>query len=427
MADFKTAGIITKPDTLVPGSNSEAFYATLARNEEVEFRLGWHVLKNMDTDKGICTMEKRDEEEKLFFSEGIWKDLPAGLLGIKQLNGRLSKVLLRQIAQELPSVIKEIGSKLKICQGEIDKLGQPRTNHTERVYYLMQVSHSFQTLVKAAVDGTYSDPFFEDPESERGYQQRIRAVVQNLNRDFAKVLSERGHFREVTTGAVVAADVVVTEGVKSVSRDEFVDHIQELMRRTRGRELPCTFNPLIVNTLFTEQCRPWALILEKHVENVFKATKDFLQHVCAHIADSTAAPLLMTDVLQPPLDELMQSMGRKAKELLLPHHEGHPITYNQQFLETFQKSRDDRRRDAVVAALTTHFNITADACSSTVHMFPNNRQTNMAALVDSLAMRSEPDMDRFAASEALDCMEAYYKACSLYSPPSPFAFFFCHP
>jgi len=48
----RTLGVITKPDTLIPSSESEAMYVSLARNQDVEFRLGWHVLKNMDSETG---------------------------------------------------------------------------------------------------------------------------------------------------------------------------------------------------------------------------------------------------------------------------------------------------------------------------------------------------------------------------------------
>lgn len=42
----RTLGIITKPDTLDAGSEAEAQFVELAENENVYFRLGWHVLKN---------------------------------------------------------------------------------------------------------------------------------------------------------------------------------------------------------------------------------------------------------------------------------------------------------------------------------------------------------------------------------------------
>jgi Dynamin family len=42
---LRTLGIITKPDTLHVGSESEKSFFSLANNENVVFRLGWHVLK----------------------------------------------------------------------------------------------------------------------------------------------------------------------------------------------------------------------------------------------------------------------------------------------------------------------------------------------------------------------------------------------
>jgi hypothetical protein len=40
----RTLGIITKPDTLSKGSKSEKEFVHLAQNENVKFRLGWHVV-----------------------------------------------------------------------------------------------------------------------------------------------------------------------------------------------------------------------------------------------------------------------------------------------------------------------------------------------------------------------------------------------
>jgi hypothetical protein len=64
-------GVITKPDTLIAGSKSEAMYVSLARNQDVEFRLRWHVLKNMDSKTGEWLWADRDVKEEEFFSQGI--------------------------------------------------------------------------------------------------------------------------------------------------------------------------------------------------------------------------------------------------------------------------------------------------------------------------------------------------------------------
>ncbi|EUC27299.1 hypothetical protein COCCADRAFT_51921, partial [Bipolaris zeicola 26-R-13] len=184
----RTLGVITKPDTLVPGSDSEAMYISLAKNLDVEFRLGWHVLKNMDSESGSGTRSNRDEEESHFFSKGIWPTLPGSILGIVPLRERLSKLLLVQIAAELPSLVEEIELKSAACRTGLEKLGQPRASIEEQRQYLITLSQACQALTKAAVDGTYNDDFFGNAKTDVGYQKRIRAVVQNLNQSFSETM-----------------------------------------------------------------------------------------------------------------------------------------------------------------------------------------------------------------------------------------------
>ncbi|KAI9705615.1 MAG: hypothetical protein M1836_006371 [Candelina mexicana] len=121
----RTLGVIMKPDTLLASSASEAMYVSLARNQDVEFRLGWHVLKNMDSETEEWSLADRDIKEEEFFSQGIWEDMSRSLLGVDRLRSRLSKVLLGQIAAELPSLIDEIGVKSNACRSRLDKLRDP--------------------------------------------------------------------------------------------------------------------------------------------------------------------------------------------------------------------------------------------------------------------------------------------------------------
>ncbi len=312
----RTLGVITKPDTLIAGSESEAMYVSLARNQDVEFRLGWHVLKNMDSETGEWSLADRDVKEEEFFSEGIWGDMFRSLLGVDKLRSRLSKVLLGQIAAELPSLIDEIEVKSSACRSRLDKLGDPRATLAEQQLYLFHLSQSFQSLVKAAVDGTYNEPFFEDAKSEPGYQKRIRAVVQNLNSDFADNIARRGHCREVTDPKDTSH---MSKDVIPITRDKFIDHIQHLIKRTKGRELPGTFNPMIVSDLFLEQSTPWEAIARSHVDGVWKAVKEFLVHAAAYVADVTTSKALFQKIFEPALNQFLETLYEKTTELLRPH------------------------------------------------------------------------------------------------------------
>lgn len=402
----RTLGVITKPDTLIPNSESEAMYVSLAKNQDVEFRLGWHVLKNMDSETGHWSLMDRDAKEEAFFLQGIWHELSRSLLGVNTLRNRLSKVLLGQIAAELPSLVDEIEIKSSACRSRLDKLGEPRDTLEEQRRYLLNISQSFQSLLKASVDGTYNDPFFGDACSEIGYQKRLRAVMQNYNQDFAERIARQGHRREIVNSK---GKDRVPKGVISITRDEFVDHVQNLMRKTRGRELPGTFNPMIVADLFLDQATPWESIAESHIDTIWKAAKEFLSLATTYIADASTSRALFQKVFEPALDQLMESLNLKTAELLMPHQKSHPITYNHYFTETLQKVRSERRKTEFSNIVQTFLG----ASSLEPRYNLTQQPIDLNQLVALLVQCTEPDMNRFACFEALDCMEAYYKVISL--------------
>lgn len=192
-----------------------------------------------------------------------------------------------------------------------------------------------------------------------------------------------------------------------IARDEFITYIWNLTFRTRGHELPGTFSPMIVEDLFREQCRPWEEILSGHVDTVAAAARKLLNLVCEHIADDTTSQFTMREIVQPTLESIARTLQSKADELLEPHKNGHPITYNHYFTETLQKVRDERRIDEVRSTLA-HW-LEKDENELDTRTCKLHGTFDVRGLMNALASRTEPGMDRFAASEALDCMEASYK------------------
>ncbi|EUC26876.1 hypothetical protein COCCADRAFT_10352 [Bipolaris zeicola 26-R-13] len=293
----RTLGVITKPDTLSPGSDSEAMYISLAKNFDVEFRLGWHVLKNMDSESGSGARSNRDEEESHFFSKGIWPTLPESILGIVPLRERLSKVLLVQIAAELPGLVDEIELKSATCRTELQKLGQRRASIEEQRRFLVTLSQSCQALTKAAVDGTYNDDFFGNAKTDAGYQKRIRAVVQNLNQAFSETMAREGH-RFVITDSSDASLLQASRPKENIlSRSEFLERIESLMNRTRGRELPGTFNPMMVSDLFFDQSSPGEEFARAHIVQVV-SLKRFVDDIAVEAVEKDIIAKL-SDIVSP--------------------------------------------------------------------------------------------------------------------------------
>ncbi|KAL6885252.1 P-loop containing nucleoside triphosphate hydrolase protein [Trichoderma longibrachiatum] len=400
---LRTLGIITKPDTLAPDSASEKSYISLAKNLDVVFRLGWHVLRNRDTDADTWSLAQRDTQEKDFFSKSAWSSLPESSLGIAALRSRLSKLLLHQIASELPSLMNEISREVDSCETDLKKFGDPRTSPQEQRLYLIQISQSFQSLMQAAVDGTYTDPFFSDSESGVGYPKRIRAIIQNLSREFAKRMAENGRFYRIVDSSKKSE---TTSSHVSLTKDEFVTKVVDMMAHRRGRELPNSFSPTIVTDLFREQSQPWESIVKRHVKQVWEAAQVFVTDLVSHVSDPETNDAITAAVVKRKMEAVLTGLEQKTADLLQLYRRDHPITYNSDFSEALQKIRLERHSEKLDGILKSHFpNASLDSTS----VYLNQDYVNFQSLRRQLAQSPEPDLYRWSAAEALDSAEAYYE------------------
>ncbi|KAG6306898.1 hypothetical protein E4U45_006164 [Claviceps purpurea] len=390
----RTLGLITKPDALDVGSDSEASYVKLAQNNDVVFRLGWHALKNRDFKMRDASSAERDAAEARFFSSGIWATLDPSNLGVGTLKPRLSDVLKNQILQQLPDLLHDVQSEIDACSKTMSQLGTPRSSATEQRKYLLQVSHDFNNLMKAAINGEYYNSFFGSAKSPEGYSKRLRARVQNTLADFKEVMRERGQQRTIVDDD--SSESVL--GIRKVLRSDYVNEVQDLMEHSRGCELSGTFNPLIIGELFAEQCQPWKNLASETETKVLQAVDEVQRAIVDHIAVKETAPAIL-QMLRGGTDKLKKALGEKLQELLQPHLNGHPITYNNYLTDTVKKAQDDRRK----CRLETEVNSLAR------HNFFASATSNVKSIVDKLSEKIDSDMDTFASEMAIDYMEAYYE------------------
>jgi hypothetical protein len=223
---LRTLGIITKPDLLIKGSKSEEAFIALARNEEVKFCLGWHVVKNLDSAKPQNQQESRDQQETLFFEESNFNRLPAHTLGISYLRARLSKVLFGQIRRELPRLVGEIQSQLSTTRKARDKLGPSRSKPEQQREFLITLSQNFQTICRDAVRGDYDHEFFQ-ADTDPG--RRLCANVMNMHFEFASKIRK--------DGASWLIDNDDTKDDQYRSREEAIREACKVLKRSRGREV----------------------------------------------------------------------------------------------------------------------------------------------------------------------------------------------
>ncbi|KAK8113072.1 hypothetical protein PG984_013598 [Apiospora sp. TS-2023a] len=394
----RTLGLITKPDTLDEGSDSERFYMELAQNKDVQFRLGWHVLRNRNYAERDVSTDERDEIEEDFFSKGVWTVLDASQLGVAALKIRLSHVLRDQILQQLPSVLSDVSAGAQHCKEKLAKLGADRTGIPEQRRYLLKASTEFLNLMKAATDGVYTHAFFVSPDGDAAHTKRLRAVVQNTLYEFAQQMRTEGHARTIEDDQV--GD---NPDDRRISRSNYIDEVKVLMKESRGRELPGTYQPLIVAELFSKQCKPWKGLVVDLTDRILASSLSTLSAALHCVVDDNTAESLLQEVVGPSMDELKSGLITKVKEILDPHMSGHPITYNHYLTENVQKVQAARQRREMEDQLKSFFGLSALPDSRDSHSL------NPKALLDTLVSHSEPDMDKLSCSMAIDMMEAYYK------------------
>ena len=294
----RTLGIITKPDIPPKGSGSEAAFLELARNEDVKFSLGWHVLKNREYEQRDFTLQQRKADEDKFFRETNWKSLPDHCLGIDALRTRLSHLLFEHVREELPKLRKDLENALITATHQLHTLGDPRSKPSECKAYLTQLSLDYFQTCKAAVDGHYEGDYFIRNTDEAAFDlnssptiRRMRAVVQYMNTNFAQYMRISGHKYQVNMSSQADAPppvpiIAALLGKRSVSkptspqplrRDEALEWARSVQVRTRGRELVGNFNPLLVGELFWEQSSYWQGLAKEHLDNVEKICNRFLK------------------------------------------------------------------------------------------------------------------------------------------------------
>ncbi|KAF2846247.1 interferon-induced GTP-binding protein Mx [Plenodomus tracheiphilus IPT5] len=225
--------VIHPKDTLDEGSDMEKFYFELSQNKHVKFRLGWHTK---------------------FFSSGIWKSLPSTQVEVNSLKPRLSKILKYQILIQLPVVLAQINDGVRDCELELAALGSPRSTVQEQKRHLLEL----------LADRKYSDPFFGNGSAAGSYDKRPRAVLQNSLTNFAEAMRKNGDKYDIVDDALFNSS-------HNISRENYILKVKALLGHSRGRELPGTFDPLIIGQLFREQCEPWANLVDKTVDAIIRA------------------------------------------------------------------------------------------------------------------------------------------------------------
>jgi GTPase SAR1 family protein len=444
----RTLGIITKPDRLPPGSGSEKAYIELAKNKDIFFSLGWHVLKNRSFEEGDSSFRARNASEMAYFRTSNFSTLGKSSVGISNLRERLSTLLFNHVKKEIPKLRTDLEEAMKATSDNLKAKGTSRGTPSQCRAYLIEMSLEIHGICKAAVNGHYEGDYFTSkanrsiPSTQAVPIRRLRAIVQSLNSKFSRHLRTRGHKYHIMypDTAEVSMEGLDLDGnadedadeegsmdsdtskneIASItvddkhtfptifSRSEALRWVSQALARTRGKELPGNFNPLLIGELFWEQSEGWEMMTLDHVELVASRCHQFLRGLLLWKCSKDVADRLWTSRIEEALQERTEEAIKELAKMI-EDTKSHPITYNHYYTDTLSKRR--RARDA--KSLKESF----DAASSAHETLYNG--TSLAAVVDTkkaaqnYAEKIERNMIKFSSQEALDCLFSIYKVIKL--------------
>lgn len=451
----RTLGIITKPDRLEVDSGTEEAFLGLARNEDVFFKLGWHVLKNRKFEEQSYTFLERNAAETAWFRKSKFGSLPKGNTGIDALRDRLSKLLFNHVKKELPKLREDVDEALQDAKSQLATMGKRRVTPEECRQYMIQLSMDCHGVCKSAVNGHYEGDYFKCDSDQRfslssdSIRRRLRACVQFMNSEFSKTLRLEGHkyhFKRTEDGeGEVSDDDGTDDEDKSeedetslsglvddhsaapsisnhdtvvfprkslpgrpvkISRSDAIEWVGRVIAKSRGMELPGNFNPLLIGELFWEQSSNWHRLAESHAEKVWDICSSFLQTLLEERCPKDVFDRLWSSQLLDELKGRSEAAGKEL-DLIMEDVKSYPINYNHYYTDTMVKKRQEREQKALKECIEGA--TTTTAVYSRNNTFVNTEKVDVDSAAQKFFKRIEPDMEKLSCQEALDCLFAIYK------------------
>lgn len=178
---------------------------------------------------------------------------------------------------------------------------------------------------------------------------------------------------------------------------------------TRGCELPGSHNYVLLAELFREQSSPWEPLAKSHIRDIFTAVTQWIKDAVSKTVPETN---IQREILSIGLLWLEDTEVRAAEELgkLLADDRRHPITYNHYYTDNVQKDRHDRIIGPVQDALQNTLKLITSSNA-------NGSNDGYTKSISAIERKIIVDMDQQACSEALICLNAYYKVSNVSSIP----------
>ncbi|KAL7808711.1 P-loop containing nucleoside triphosphate hydrolase protein [Trichoderma gracile] len=382
-AGIRTVGIITKCDALQPGD--EQGVLKIAQNSVEHLQHGWFVVRNRSTREILegVTISERHENERRFFQQAPWNELPKDRVGVKALKPFLGQLLYEHSRREFPSLVREIEDLARETERKVEELGAPRQTAAEQRQYLTRLANRYQRNVEDALKGNYA--------ADLGAKSplKLRMHLRDLADQFEKDLRLKGHTSPFQHPDGSVDKDYLNENIESKAPD-IRRWIQERYRDARGAELPGMINPTLLANLFREQTVQWEQIAGDYLDQVVQLVTKYAESETRRTEEDERIRAYLDSIIRSRIETTKGWAKQQLMNLLQDERGGILQTVNHYFAETREKIRQER----VIARLQAlGF---GDGELNTI---------NLGELTSALHLSNEDQ----AVNDIHDALKAYYK------------------
>ncbi|KAI8996213.1 P-loop containing nucleoside triphosphate hydrolase protein [Trametes punicea] len=352
---LRTIGVLTKPDTLPPGSTKRReLWLDVLEGREHPLQHGYYCTRQPDDDQrlaGITPAEARAAETEFFRTTSPWNTATCPhRFGTSNLVKSISELLTNIISDSLPKLLAEVASQLESTNKQLDAL-PPRIT-TKPSAFVLDLVTKFSNDVVQLVHGSpqYTKLVQSDCDAYKHFRDGILSTAPSFapfeKKQWEKKVKGQLRMKQVKIDDVAQSTRV--QGTKLIYLDEVREHI----RAAVTRELPNNIPYPAKRSLIQEFQKSWAM----HTMACFERVQtNFKTHLVELIRSRFERFNHLKGAISPSvMEQVALCSGKTADHLktILKLESAAPFTQNvhyfkakrEKHLATYKQARANRPR-----------------------------------------------------------------------------------
>lgn len=344
----RTIGVVTKPDELSDGNigQHKAWLDIIqGRSEQDRLKHGYYVTRlpdDKERERGISRAELDAEALRFFASKAPWKSLSPDRLGLPNLIGFLSELLMKVIEDSIPRLKAEANARLATVKLDISCLPamltmDPMTEVVGRI-------SDFCTALRNDVYGRNEDRRDFPRESIEAHRRFERAIRSTLP-DFRPFETVTNYVRPPSPDHTADSDVASVLGSETASESGDTDgnvgskpmgliEVRKVIEDFIGWEMPPAIPREAKDYLIGLSVNQWlgpALLCFKECTTILHRYID--KHIVKHFGDLKALEHYMRPIIMAAVEHVHKVVDDALRDVVL--REGVPYrTENVHYYES---------------------------------------------------------------------------------------------